>query len=144
MNRPPASFTFSASGASSFLNPASLSLNIFLASTISSGISRDGPVAARICSSLYPFFLSSFLARNSGFPPSMISVPRPAILVEIVTAPYFPACAMISASFSWYLAFNTLCFMPSFLSIAESCSDFSTEMVPTRTGCPFALQSLIC
>ena len=37
----------------------------------------------------------------------VISVPLPAILVAIVTAPFSPARATISASFSWYLAFNT-------------------------------------
>jgi outer membrane protein assembly factor BamB len=40
-------------------------------------------------------------------PPSTMSVPRPAILVAIVTAPGRPACAMISASRSCCLAFKT-------------------------------------
>ena len=35
---------------------------------------------------------------NSGFPPSMMSVPRPAMLVATVTAPFTPARAMIAAS----------------------------------------------
>ena len=39
--------------------------------------------------------------------PSLISVPRPAIFVAIVTAPAFPASATISASRWWYFAFNT-------------------------------------
>ncbi len=35
---------------------------------------------------------------NSGLPPRMMSVPRPAMLVAIVTIPLRPACATISAS----------------------------------------------
>ena len=38
---------------------------------------------------------SSTSARNSGLPPSMMSVPRPAMLVATVTAPARPACATI-------------------------------------------------
>ena len=37
-------------------------------------------------------------AMNSGLPPRMMSVPRPAMLVAIVTAPLRPAWATISAS----------------------------------------------
>lgn len=37
-----------------------------------------------------------------GFPPSIISVPLPAILVDIVIAYLQPACAMISASLAAY------------------------------------------
>src|SRR6202050_2259287 len=43
----------------------------------------------------------------SGFPPNRMSVPRPAMLVETVTAPLRPACAMILASRSCCFAFNT-------------------------------------
>jgi hypothetical protein len=53
-----------------------------------------------------PHFASASI---SGLPPSQMSVPRPAMLVEIVTAPLRPACATISASRSWCFAFNTLC-----------------------------------
>ena len=63
-----------------------------------------------------------------------MSVPRPAILVAIVTAPGIPAFAIIKASFSWYLAFKTWCFIFSFFNIFESNSDFSIDVVPTRTG----------
>ena len=49
---------------------------------------------------------------NSGLPPRMMSVPRPAMLVAIVTAPRRPAWATISASRSWYLAFKTWCGIP--------------------------------
>ena len=38
------------------------------------------------------------LAMNSGLPPSRMSVPRPAMLVETVTAPLRPACATMNAS----------------------------------------------
>ena len=41
-------------------------------------------------------------------------MPRPAMLVAMVTAPLRPACATISASCSWYLAFSTTCLMPRF------------------------------
>jgi len=62
---------------------------------------------------------------------------------ETVTAPLRPAWATINASRSWFLAFNTSCGTPIFLRIDESFSDFSTEMVPTRTGWPFSFLSLI-
>ena len=39
-----------------------------------------------------PCCLSAATARNSGLPPSMMSVPRPAMLVATVTAPLRPAC----------------------------------------------------
>src|SRR2546425_10497634 len=39
--------------------------------------------------------------------PSLMTVPRPAMLVAIVMEPGWPACATISASRSWYLAFST-------------------------------------
>ena len=50
---------------------------------------------------------NSSRATPSGLPPSRISTPRPAILVAIVTAPERPACAIIKASRSCCLAFNT-------------------------------------
>ena len=80
---------------------------------------------------------------NSGLPPRMMSVPRPAMLVAIVTAPRRPAWATISASRSWYLAFRTWCGMPYRLSISASSSDFSIEVVPTRIGRPVAWTSRI-
>lgn len=45
------------------------------------------------------------LAINSAFPPRIISVPRPAIFVAIVTAPTRPLCATISASLSTFSGF---------------------------------------
>ena len=65
-----------------------------------------------------------------------MSVPRPAMLVAMVTAPLRPACATISASCAWYLALSTMCFVPFFLSMFESRSDFSIETVPTSAGRP--------
>ena len=58
-------------------------------------------------------------ASISALPPSTMSVPRPAMLVEIVTAPLRPACATISASRSCCLAFSTLWRMPCFLSLPD-------------------------
>ncbi len=78
---------------------------------------------------------------NSGFPPSMMSVPRPAMLVATVTAASRPDWATIIASCSWYLAFSTWWAMPRRFSITDSSSDFSTLVVPTRTGCPAWLRS---
>ncbi|GBC87067.1 hypothetical protein HRbin12_01068 [bacterium HR12] len=60
------------------------------------------------------------------------------MFVATVTAPLRPAWAMIIASFSWFFAFRTWCGMPRRDSMAESFSDFSMEIVPTRTGCPRA------
>jgi hypothetical protein len=64
----------------------------------------------------------------------MMSVPRPAMLVAIVTMPGRPASAMISASRSWNFALSTLCSIFRFFSSFERCSDDSTEAVPTSTG----------
>ena len=44
-------------------------------------------------------------------------MPRPAMLVAIVTAPVRPAWATIPDSFSWNLALRTSCLMPRRLSI---------------------------
>ena len=79
---------------------------------------------------------------NSALPPSMMSVPRPAMLVAMVMAPFLPACATISASRSWFLAFRTLKSRVRFCSILASSSLFSTLTVPTRTGWPLAWHSI--
>ena len=79
----------------------------------------------------------------SGLPPRMMSVPRPAMLVAMVTAPERPAWATISASRSWYLAFSTTCLMPRRFSSPEMCSDFSMLTVPTSTGRPASCFSMI-
>ena len=44
--------------------------------------------SAALTARAWPFFTSCCLAMNSGFPPSRMSVPRPAMLVAIVTMPY--------------------------------------------------------
>jgi hypothetical protein len=72
-----------------------------------------------------------------------MSVPRPAMLVAMVTCAWRPAWAMMFASASWLIAFSTLCRTPVFLSSFETRSDFSTEVVPTSTGWPFSWHSLI-
>ena len=63
-----------------------------------------------------------------------MSVPRPAMLVAMVTICGRPACATISASRACCLAFSTWCGSFSFASIADSSSEFSIEVVPTSTG----------
>ena len=70
-------------------------------------------------------------------------MPRPAMLVAMVTAPSLPACATISASRSWFLAFKILCFMPLRRSSLEISSDLSTVTVPIRMGWPVAWRSTI-
>ena len=73
---------------------------------------------------------------NSALPPSMMSVPRPAMLVATVTAPLRPAMATTAASRACCLAFSTSWGMRRSRSRAESSSLFSTLVVPTKTGCP--------
>ena len=65
------------------------------------------------------------------------------MLVAIVTAPNLPACATISASFSWYFAFNTTWGIPSLSNNLLSFSDLLIDTVPTRTGCPFSWLAFI-
>ena len=81
---------------------------------------------------------TSCLAIISGLPPRRMSVPRPAMLVEMVTPPLRPAWATISASRWWCLALRTLWGMPRFLRSEATTSLFATETVPTRMGCPLA------
>ena len=54
-----------------------------------------------------------------------------------------PASAIMRASCSWNFAFSTVCLIPWRLSCADRYSDFSTDTVPTNTGCPVWLQRLI-
>ena len=65
-----------------------------------------------------------------------MSVPRPAMLVAMVTTPGFPASATMSASFLCILALRTLCFIFRMLSILLSNSEISTEVVPISMGLP--------
>ena len=74
----------------------------------------------------------------AGLPPSRMSVPRPAMLVEMVTDLRRPACEMISPSrcAESALALSTSCLMPSSRSLEAKTSDDSTLVVPTSTGRP--------
>ena len=119
-NSPPAAFTFSFSSACS----------ASIRARTSSGC-RCG--SALIASSTF----------ISTLPPSWMSVPRPAMLVAMVTAPNLPASATICASCSCWRAFSTLCGMPSFFSSSDRNSDFSMLVVPTRIGWPLSWASWI-
>ena len=65
-----------------------------------------------------------------------MSVPRPAMLVAIVTDPFSPAFAIISASRAWFLAFNTSCGICLLFNKLSINSFVSIAIVPTSTGCP--------
>ena len=74
-------------------------------------------------------------ARNSGLPPSRMSVPRPAMLVAMVTAPTVAGLRDdFRLALAWFFAFSTSCSMPRLRSMVESISLVSTETVPTRIG----------
>ena len=75
--------------------------------------------------------------------PSLISVPRPAMLVAIVTAPAKPASATTCASRACCFAFSTLCGICFCFSILLNNSDTSTLVVPTRQGRPLLRNSSI-
>jgi hypothetical protein len=79
----------------------------------------------------------------STLPPSTMSVPRPAMLVAMVITPGRPAWATISASRACCLALSTWCGSFSFVSMPDSSSEFSIEVVPTSTGWPRSWQSLM-
>ncbi len=75
---------------------------------------------------------------TSNLPPKPMSVPRPAMLVAIVTAPGRPASAIILASRSCCLALSTLCGTSAAVSAWDTISDISIDAVPTKTGrCSF-------
>ena len=87
---------------------------------------------------------SSTCVRCSALPPSLMSTPRPAMFVAIVTAPGRPASATVSPS-RWAnsgLALSTVCGMPRFLSSSPRYSETSTEIVPTRIGWPALWRSV--
>ena len=79
------------------------------------------PASWRFCQSALIWALCSVgrrlrpahAASTSSEPPSTMSVPRPAMLVAMVTAPGRPAWAMICASRSCCLALSTSCAMPA-------------------------------
>ncbi len=70
--------------------------------------------------------------------PSLMSTPRPAMFVAIVTARCWPASLMISASRACSFALSTLCGTPCRVSSCDRYSDVSTAIVPTSTGWPFS------
>ena len=63
-------------------------------------------------------------------------MPRPAMLVAIVSAPFCPAPATIFASRSWYFALSTSWVSPRRLSIFDNVSETSTDVVPISAGRP--------
>ena len=70
-----------------------------------------------------------------------MSVPRPAMLVAMVTVPGRPACAMMRDSASWCLAFSTWWAILSSFSMPDRYSETSIEAVPTSTGWRRSTQS---
>ena len=99
--------------------------------------------SAWACSFISGVTLSILASSACQLPPKIISVPRPAMLVAIVTALGLPACAIISASRSCCLALRTLCWMPSCVSNSESTSLASMVAVPTKIGACFSWIRLI-
>ena len=85
---------------------------------------------------------SSAAAMNSGLPPSMMSVPRPAMLVATVTAPLRPG---LGDDLRLPLVLLGVQHLVRDAALARACaerfSDFSTLMVPTSTGWPFSCRS---
>ena len=63
------------------------------------------------------------------------------MFVATVTAPLRPAIATTAASRACCLALSTWWGMWRARSIFDRSSDFSTEAVPTRIGCPFLWRS---
>ena len=63
-------------------------------------------------------------------------MPRPAMLVETVTAPLRPACAIDLGFALVLLGVQHLVRDARFFQQAARCSDFSMEIVPTSTGWP--------
>ena len=108
-------------------------LSILLDSCLSVPNTNNPPARSTV------FIFSPF----KGTPPSLMSTPRPAMLVARVTEPGCPAWAIISPSLSWFLAFKISCSIPWLVKKMLNSSFFSTEIVPTRTGCPFVLHSCI-
>ena len=104
------------------------------------------PPSSRTCSfsvSHRDLVIALTSSMNAGFPPSRISVPLPAILVDTVTAFSLPAWAIILASSLWFFAFSTLCAIPMLSSITDRASECFTEAVPMRIGLPVAWTFLI-
>ena len=91
---------------------------------------RPAPSPSSRCSGVTPSFRSSSIASCSGSPPSLMSTPRPAMLVAIVTAPRRPAWATVSPSRWAYsgFAFRTSCWIPARVSsLAEHLRDLDRD-----------------
>ena len=67
---------------------------------------------------------------------SLMSVPRPAMLVATVIFPICPASATIDASWAVCVAFSTRCARLRAVSRRLTSSDASTLRVPIRIGAP--------
>ena len=110
---------------------------------LGAGSSASGQAASYssgVSSGSSPRSLRAATARNSALPPSMMSVPRPAMLVATVTAPLRPASATIVGLALVVLGVEHLVRRrPLRRSWSERCSDFSTLTVPTSTGWPFCV-----
>ena len=78
---------------------------------------------------------SSVATRISTLPPSLMSVPRPAMLVAMVTAPGY---AGLRDDLGFLLVIarieHVVRDVHAFFSMPASTSDFSIEVVPTSTG----------
>ena len=118
MCRPPARTTSSCSFAHSTLSRSQVTSELL--SSVSSRRAWKAAVLLAFAWRASGSGPTSCRAIISGLPPSTMSVPRPAMLVEMVTEPLRPAWATISASRWWCLAFRTLCGMPRFLRSAET------------------------
>ena len=103
MYRPPASMTFSRSSSTSRLDGCGRTCREALVVVRVAGLEAELGQLERV--------------RCSALPPSLMSTPRPAMLVAIVTAPGWPASATISPSRSACsgLALSTVCGMPRLL-----------------------------
>mmetsp|Transcript_26866 Transcript_26866/g.62215 ORF Transcript_26866/g.62215 Transcript_26866/m.62215 type:complete len:300 (-) Transcript_26866:1432-2331(-) len=84
------------------------------------------------------FCITFFLAKKPAFPPRRMSVPRPAMLVEMVMAKALPACATISLSLSTFsgLALSSSWGTSNLSRSSWSCSDAWMLVVPMRMGWP--------
>jgi hypothetical protein len=65
------------------------------------------------------------------------------MLVVIITEFSFPAFAIISASFSWFFAFSTVCLIFTLFKSFEYISDLLILDVKINIGCPILLHSRI-
>mmetsp|Transcript_17814 Transcript_17814/g.45589 ORF Transcript_17814/g.45589 Transcript_17814/m.45589 type:complete len:219 (-) Transcript_17814:1389-2045(-) len=102
------------------------------AGSSTSSLSSSVPTADASC------LRSQTRASAPALPPSKMSVPRPAMFVERVTAPRLPACAITKPSRLALSAraLRTSCAMPSASSATERSSESAMLAVPTSTGLP--------